>query len=153
MVNTGMGNSENKPSEQEIQSKRNQRDYNYDQMKKAESKISALEAKKRRLEEAKAVLVRENSSFQGMMGKIVSSEMPLIRDWKGLQYDKLYKKDAIDFTDYYIQHKNQPINKALDELNWAINDIQKEINNQEGLWGKAKNLWNSAKTWLENLFN
>lgn len=146
-------NNKYEPSESEISAKKRERDYQYERMKDAENRIRDLRAQKAQLEKAKAVLVRENSNFQRMMSYVNNSDMKTIKHWKGVQYDKVYKGDAVKFSDFYVRHSNQPINKALDKLNWAINDIQSQINSQEGIWGTAKNLWNSAKTWLENLWN
>lgn len=145
--------TEYKPTEEEKRSKEWQRDSNRRKMNAAETKINNLNEKKKRLEEAKKVLEEENSSFKDMIRQINNYDMKIVQRWSGNQHKREYEGTARSFVDYYSNTRNQAVNRALDELNWAIQDIQEDLNAQWGIFGEAKSLFEKAVTWLENWFN
>lgn len=145
--------TEYRPTEEEKRSKEWQRDSNKRKMNEAEKNINSLDQKMKRLKEAKKVLETENSSFKNMMRTIDNSDMKIIHRWSGNQHEKVYKGTVKDFVSYYSNTRNQAVNQALDSLNWAIQDVQRQLNKQWGIFGEAKSLFESAITWLANWFN
>ncbi len=141
------------PSDAEIARKKSRRNELNRQINSTKNKISSLEKELTRLENAKTVLSQANSDFKTELRKIEKTDASGISSWHGNQYDILYKREYKNFVSYYNSTKNQPVNQALDNLNWAIADLKGRINSKYGILGDLTNAFNSVVTWLENWLN
>ena len=144
-----------KVSQEEYRQKERQQKHYEAEKAKEEKKIQSLDEEISRLEKAVKVLRQCNSAFKTESEELkeLIGDSVDIPEFKGDTNKEIIGRDGRSLSDEGRRCHRNEINRALDDLEWALTQKKNQRDKALGLLGEIKSALRSIGTWFRTHFN
>ena len=144
-----------KVSKEEYQRQEQKQNYYENQRDKYQCQVDSLDAQIKRLEKAVSALRECNTTFRTEAGKLslFMSATKDLDDFKGQKNNQIIGREGKELGNEGQRCHKKEINRALDDMEWALTTKKNERSSAYGLLGEAVKALRRIGTWLRTHFN